>query len=480
MGMKEMSSEIVKRDAPDLAVRTEVFSTYLEAFGLPTDNVIASTKERQVVGENLPSFLESLGTEEKKEARYLSKFVGATAIGLFDAALNYVWNEVVLNLRKKAIVYGVDLFFDASVGGRNRDLYKTEDDLSGLKDSVLLDTCRKLELISDVVYRKLDHILTMRNEVAASHPNVESIGGFELLGWLQTCVRDVLQDRPSESAIKIKALVDNLKSRADIIDNHTQQRFAEELKRLSTAHVHNLLIALFGMYVDTNTPQILRKNISLIARSVWDCANDKVKNHIGVMIDGYRTNLKQAQLEKGIEFLTLVDGRRYESLPAKAIALDDLSDRLLSAHQGWDNFYNEPPLMRDIMQYCKVAADIPSAALPKLVKVVIKCRLGRGLSYCGGVSPAGLSLYDAFLGILNDEGVTQALIAIFSPEVIAKLRNPICQGHLKSILTVLKRVTISARIIQAIDYLLKDVGNVDRVVSSKEFRDICTPFLVWK
>src|SRR5438874_3038966 len=175
-----------------LAADTAVFTGYLEKFGLPTDNIIAANSERSLIGKNLPALLDSLPPEEKRDARYLSKFVGATAIGLFDAALNYVWNEVVLNLRKKACAYGIDLFFDAAVGGKTRDLYKDENDLGGLKDSVLLDTCRKLELVSDVVYKKLDHILTMRNELAASHPNVEKIGAFELLGWLQTCMKDVL------------------------------------------------------------------------------------------------------------------------------------------------------------------------------------------------------------------------------------------------------------------------------------------------
>jgi hypothetical protein len=177
-----------------LAAESSVFAEYLAQFGLPIDNIIATTEERGVISANLPSFLSTLPAETKKDARYLSKFVGATAIGLFDAALNYVWNEVVLCLRKKASIYGVDLFFDSAVGGKNRDSYKDEDDLAGLKDTVLLDTCRKLELISDIVYIKLDNILTMRNELAASHPNVESIGGFELLGWLQTCVKEVLQD----------------------------------------------------------------------------------------------------------------------------------------------------------------------------------------------------------------------------------------------------------------------------------------------
>jgi hypothetical protein len=157
------------------------------------------------VATNLSAFLQTLSPEEKRDARCLSKFVGATAVGLFDAALNYVWNEVVLNLRKKVSVYGVELFFDAAVGGKIRDSYKDESDLDGLKDSVLLDTCRKLELISDAVYLKLIHILTMRNEVAASHPNVERIGGFELLeragGAAFSSTQTAAAHFPSKSAV---------------------------------------------------------------------------------------------------------------------------------------------------------------------------------------------------------------------------------------------------------------------------------------
>lgn len=154
-------TQLRKIEPKELAVETNIFTQYLQQFGLPTDNIIATTEERRNVTVNLPAFIASLPPEEIREARYLSKFVGATAIGLFDAALNYVWNEVVLNLRRKASVYGIDLFFDAAVGGKNRDSFKDEDDLDGLKDIVLLDTCLKLELISNVVYQKLDHILTI-------------------------------------------------------------------------------------------------------------------------------------------------------------------------------------------------------------------------------------------------------------------------------------------------------------------------------
>jgi hypothetical protein len=78
-----------KQHAMELAADTAVFSGYLQDFGLPTDNIIATTEERRVLSANLLHFLDSLPPEEKRSAHYLSKFVGATAIGLFDAAPNY-------------------------------------------------------------------------------------------------------------------------------------------------------------------------------------------------------------------------------------------------------------------------------------------------------------------------------------------------------------------------------------------------------
>ncbi|UOQ91516.1 hypothetical protein MUO14_13075 [Halobacillus shinanisalinarum] len=131
----------------------------------------------------------------------LSKFVASSAIGLYDAALNYLWNEVVVSLREKVKLYSLELFFDAAIGGELRETYSEEEDLSSIKDNTLIDTCRKLEIISDLLHEKLKHILYMRNNIGASHPNMESIKTFELLGWLETCVNDIIEDRPSEAAL---------------------------------------------------------------------------------------------------------------------------------------------------------------------------------------------------------------------------------------------------------------------------------------
>ncbi len=81
--------------------------------------------------------------------------------------------------------------------------------MASLKDSVLLDTCRKLELISDTTCKKLKHILEMRNDIGISHPTNYAINAFELLGWLRTCVSEVLNDNPTEAALQVQAFIKN-------------------------------------------------------------------------------------------------------------------------------------------------------------------------------------------------------------------------------------------------------------------------------
>lgn len=198
------------------------------------------------------------------------------------------------------------------------------------------------------------------------------------------------------------------------------------------------------------------------------------------MIDGYRTNLQQDRLQNGIVFLTIVDGRMYETLPAKIISLETLADRLDDVHDGWDNYYNEPPIMQKILQFCRKSADIPKEVLSKLVNVVLRCRIGRGLSYRTGVSPSGLPLYDKFLGMMDDAGIAHCIFAIFHPDINSKLDNSICQKHLAAVLKILKPMAISDRLKEVLDYLMADISKAHTANRVKEFRDLSVPFIKWK
>lgn len=125
----------------------------------------------------------------------------------------------------------------------------------------LLTTCKKLELISDTTYKKLAHILDMRNDIGISHPTNATINAYELMGWLQTCIQEVLMDKPSDAAIRVKAFIDNLKEYDEVINDEKIKGIAPEIQSLATHHCDSIIRTLFELSVARDTDSTVIKNI---------------------------------------------------------------------------------------------------------------------------------------------------------------------------------------------------------------------------
>lgn len=473
-------NELTKVNSIDLVdPQAQRVVEFLQQIGLPFDNIIADQSERNIIGKNLPAYIESLPPEIKRDARYLSKFVVGAGFGLFDYSLNAIWNEVVIDLRKKAIAYGIDIFFDSAVGGKARDFYKTEEDLASLKDAVLLDTCRKLELISDTTYKKLKHILEMRNDIGISHPTNYTINAFELLGWLQTCIQDVLNDRPTEAALQVQAFIQNLKTYTSPLDPATKKTIEAKIKELATHHLASIIRTTFGIYVSPDTDPQVRKNISVITPAIWaNCADDP-KYKIGITLEGYNTNLHKDKYELGEQFLQVVGGNPYRTPNERAIIVDTLLDQLLEKHSGWDNFHHEAPVADLIASYVQEQSDILENNADKLVKVILMCRIGRDVSYCDGVSPRGKAYYEHILSILGDKYAPHAIAALTHYEIQRKLEASSCQIKAKFSLEIIKQSVVNGRLIECLDFLINKIESTGKCVFDSRFKKLSANYITW-
>lgn len=473
-------SELTKINPTDLIdPQAQLIVDFLEQIGLPFDNIIAKQSERKIIGKNLPAYIESLPPKVKRDARYLSKFVVGAGFGLFDYSLNAIWNEVVLDLRRKAIAYGIDIFFDSAVGGKARDFYQSEEDLASLKDAVLLDTCRKLELISDTTYKKLKHILEMRNDIGISHPTNYTINAFELLGWLQTCIQDVLNDRPTEAALQVQAFIQNLKAYTSPLDQATQRTIEAKMKELASHHLASILRTTFGIYVSPDTDPQVRKNISLIAPAIWDNCEDDPKYKIGITLEGYNTNLHKDKYELGEQFLQVVGGNNYRTPNERAIIVDTLLDQLLNKHGGYDNFHHEAPIADLIASYIQEQNDILPNNADKLVKVILMCRIGRDVSYCEGVSPRGKPYYENILSILGDKYAPHAMAAFTHYEIQRKLGAASCRGKAKQALEIIKQSVVNSRLIECLDFLINNIETNGKCVFDSRFKKLSAGYINW-
>lgn len=459
----------------NLTPKTTVFQSYLKTLNLPSEDIIADTSQRETVMKNLPTLLSTISNEDKGNANYLSKFVAASAIGLFDAALNYIWNEVIVNLRTKINYYGLDTFYDNAVGNKRRSEYSNKDDLSGIKDKTLLDTCRKLEWISDIIYRKLCHILDMRNQIGASHPNVSVINAYELLGWLDVCVKDVINEKPSRSAIVAKKVIENIKELKDEIDDVTIQSLDISFKDLSTNTASALLVTLFGIYVSSDTPTIVRNNILLVSSKLWRYVLESTKYDLGTKKEFFKNNLEKDKEDLAYTFFEKCNGLNYLTLTEKSLTINNLCDDLYLTTHGWDNYYNEPPIAKEIMKYIKLSSDIPEEQASKLIKTFLECRIGREVIYCNGVSPSAKLYYDNFFKILSKEQI-KILIALLQDNLQSiNENNTIKIQHIKEILELIKSDLLWDRLNEIINYLIEcaEKNIIHTAYNQKEFKDLC-------
>ncbi|EPT5462921.1 hypothetical protein ACVRFC_004388, partial [Shigella sonnei] len=100
------------------------------------------------------------------------------------------------------------------------------------------------------------------------------------------------------------------------------------------------------------------------------------------------------------------------------------------------------------------------------------CRVGKGIPYNTGVSPAGRPLYDQFFGMLGDQNIINTVIAMHSNEVRVNLDNKYCQQHMVSVLTLLRANARSERIQEIIDFLIANQTILHKVHNDKRYRDL--------
>ena len=181
-----MNSLPQKKELPNISLALQQFtgglSAFLEQFGLPSQNVLVDINERAITINNIPSTIEKISDTKRQNSIYISKFVAACSVGLFDAALNFLWDETIAELRKRVALFDLAYFYDAVITDEKQRLrYKTEDDLKNIDDWQLIRGCKDVGLITDIAFRHLDYIRDMRNYASAAHPNQNDITGLQLV-----------------------------------------------------------------------------------------------------------------------------------------------------------------------------------------------------------------------------------------------------------------------------------------------------------
>lgn len=125
---------------------------------------------------------------------------------LFDEAMSYAWNAVILQLRTKMRDFGLPIV------AQILQLGLEEKHPLELQDDRLLKLAFKLDLVNEDGLFFLGQCREVRNSFSAAHPTMGNVNGRESTTFLDQCARYALADASSPRGMDIRAFIPTVKS----------------------------------------------------------------------------------------------------------------------------------------------------------------------------------------------------------------------------------------------------------------------------
>ena len=391
--------------------------------------------------------------------------MAAVASGLFDAALNYLWDETILELRQRVAQYDIAYFYANAVGNidKRNDL-KSADDLIKVDDYELILGAKKIGLISELGFKHLDYIRYMRNWASAAHPNQSEITGIQLISWLETCIKEVVSLPLSNIVVDIKRLLYNIKT--NTISESEAREIGTFFFNLTQNQINNLASGFFGIYTQLETNSTIRQNIHRLLPLLWGRVDEQTRQQFGVKYGKFVANNDQLNAKFARQFLELVLATYYIPDSLRAAEIEIALENLLTAHHEMNNFYNEPQFARQLQRLVGPEGTIPSEISERYALGVVEVFLTNG----NGVTRSAEPIYQSLMDTFDSKLAVIAILSFANDTISSKLRFPLCEKKYRELLEMMEIKISMPAIRELITDIKKYSGAIDSLKSDQNFK----------
>lgn len=441
-----MSALVPKPPAPVLpALPTTVLPAIAEltaSLGIPR-TVLASDEEIEYAWRDLPRELREIPAQLRGEL--VARMCVAVSTGLFDGAMNYIWNAAILQLRAKVRNFGLPIV--AQIVQSDFE----EKHLLELQDSRLLELCLKLNLVDEDGFFFLDQCRSVRNNFSAAHPTIGTVNDREFTTFLNRCVRYALADASSPRGVDIGAFISAIKGPR--FNANQNSVWVQRLSGTHDAQRQMLVGMVHGIYCDPNTSEPSRLNALDICSALKEgftaaLRSDLVNKHSEYAAKGDEPrHTASLQFFEKLGLLTLLNESEQHSVFYRAV------ERLWNVHNGMNNFHNEPPFAERLLELSRQGA-VPETVQEQFVQVVVCCNVGNGY----GVSWAASPSYEQIIRAFSPREIATMVRLASVPEssLGRRIANiPSCRQRFKQTLALIDPASVPSGVKAAYDHFMK-------------------------
>lgn len=420
-------NKITTKENPNLPSLPEAvlpaISELIDALGIPRD-ALASSEEIGHAWLGLSRELREIPNDLRGEL--VARMCVAVSTGLFDGAMNYIWNAAILHLRDKIRMFGLPVV--AQILQKNFE----EKHLLDLQDNQLLELCLKLNIINEDGHFFLDQCRDIRNNFSAAHPTLGKINDREFTTFLNRCVRYALADSASLRGVDISSLISAIK---DLRFNDDQRSvWVQRLSETHSAQRQMLVSMIHGIYCDPNTPEQARLNaidicIYLGDKLTTSMHSELINNHSEYAAKGHQEKHNASlQFFEKLGLFGLLNESEQHAIFFRAV------ENLWNIHNGLNNFYNEPAFAERLLELTKQNA-VPDTIQEQYVQVVCCCRVGNG----HGVSNAAIIYYDQMVKSFSPREISMLIKSATDNDnrLGRRIRTGECRMNFKKLLALI-------------------------------------------
>ncbi|HEX8049205.1 hypothetical protein [Rhizobium sp.] len=299
------------------------------------------------------------------------QIVAAFELGHYEMALNHLWGKTINALKRELSTVGVGLLAEM-LGRVDIDEDDDADDILTSKDAIRL--AEELGIVNSTDALRLRHtyeIVTHFSQLETEQNDAEEIDSSEALAALRACVRGVLGRPKVEVAKKFVEFRNALEGETLTSDDPRVEMLKSSPYFFFKLTV-NVLLNAAKKNIGANLEHTLA-NINLLVPAMWSNLRDSERWQLGQSYAEAYSNGKTTVVGGLKSALLKVHGFDYVPENLRSDTFVKAAEAVLVAHDGLNNFYNEPVPVKHLQ---RLGSTIPTPAIPACMTALLCVSLG--------------------------------------------------------------------------------------------------------
>jgi hypothetical protein len=354
--------------------------------------VLWSAKELEVIPKGVSSPAKLIDCAVQLSLRDKNQIALGFQNGAFEMTMSYVWTKAMVAMKRDLAKVGMN-FLGELLGKGEFD--EDTNPTTSISDSEAIMLAQQLGVVTATEAMRLRHSHEQISHFLDTDGNDidenESMDESEATAGLKACVKNILGKQKVEVSTQFAQFRSALEKRVfDANDTEIQNLKISPyfFRKITLGILLNLSRLTKGAQLENALA-----NLNVILPIIWPSIRDAEKWQVGTAYSVAYSEGAQTASAGLKSALLKVKGFDYVPENIRSHTFVKAAERVIEAHEGMNNFYNEPAPVRELRA---LGSTIPIPAFPSCTGAILCVKMGNRYGVCDAAQNDATAILKSF------------------------------------------------------------------------------------